>query len=110
MNRPRMSTAASALLRTLLNRATNHGDRILLTHWVSTDWRSVTFSGERHQAGFRLTGPDALALARQWTGGIEEADLPLGRHFVAEIALSQPLALQDDGSVLVELEALTLED
>lgn len=110
MNRPRMSQAACSLLRTLMRRADADRHRIFLTHWVSTDWQSLTFTGERHRAGFRIAAPDALALARRWTDGIEEADLPVGRGFVAEIGLTGPLALQDDGSVLVELEALTLED
>ncbi|WP_272873179.1 hypothetical protein [Sphingomonas arenae] len=43
-------------------------------------------------------------------GGIEEADLPLGRGFVGDIALAGPVAPQPDGSVLVDVEALTLED
>lgn len=110
MTRPRMSAASSALLRALLRRARIAENRILLTHWLSTDWRSLTFSGERHQAGFRITGVDALGIARRWTDGIGEADLPLSRGFVADLGLSGPLTLQADGSVLVELEALTLED
>ena len=110
MNRPRMSAAASSLLRTLLRRAQLPADRILLTHWISTDWQSLTFSGERHQAGFRVRGAGAAEAVGQWLDGIEEADLPLGRYFVAEIGLSREPVAQDDGSVLVELEALTLED
>ena len=110
MNRPRMSAAASSLLRILLRRSELPADRILLTHWISTDWQSLTFSGERHQAGFRVTGPGAAEAVAQWLDGIEEVDLPLGRCFVAEIGLSAEPAVQNDGSVLVELEALTLED
>jgi hypothetical protein len=85
-------------------------DRILLTHWIATDWQSLTFVGERHEAGFRITGEDALHLAKSWTSGLDDADLPIGRGFVAEIGLARPLSLQDDGSVLVDIEALTLED
>lgn len=110
MSAPRMSASASALLRALLRRATPHEDRISLTHCVSVDWCSVTFAGQRHQLGFRVTGPDPAALATSWMGGIEEADLPLGRGFVGDIALAGPVASQPDGSVLVDVEALTLED
>ena len=110
MNRPRMTAASSALLRALLKRAGDERDRIILTHWVATDWQSLTFCGERHQAGFRITGEGAFELAQRWTSGLEDADLPLGRGFLAEIDLAQPMKLQDDGSVLVDLEALTLED
>lgn len=42
--------------------------------------------------------------------GIEEADLPIGRRFVADIAHLGELVRQEDGSVLVEVEALTIED
>lgn len=110
MSRPRLSAPATALVRVLLHRSSLRAGRILLTHCLSTEWRSLTFAGERHQLGFRITGDDALAHARALVDGIEEADLPIGRGFVADIALAAPLAPQEDGSVLVELEALTLED
>lgn len=111
MSRPRLSAPASALVRVLLRRSNLRADRILLTHCLSTEWRSLTFAGERHQLGFRITGDDALAQASALVDGIEEADLPIGGGgFVADIAHTGALVPQDDGSVLVELEALTLED
>lgn len=110
MNRPLMSAASKALLRTLLGRAGANRDRIFLTHWIATDWQSLTFAGERHEAGFRIIGEDALQLAQDWTSALGDADLPIGGGFVAEIGLAKPIAVQDDGSVLVDLEALTLED
>ena len=110
MNRPLMSPVSSSLLRTLLRRAGADRNRIILTHWIATDWQSLTFSGERQQAGFRITGDEALQLAERWTSGLEDADLPLARGFVAEIGLTKPLVPDSDGSVLVDLEALTLED
>jgi hypothetical protein len=61
MNRLPMSAAASALLRAFLDRASLTRDRILLTHYRSVDWQSLTFIGERHEFGFRLVGPDADA-------------------------------------------------
>ena len=110
MSRPRLSAAASALVRVLLRRSNLRADRIFLTRCLSAEWRSLTFAGERHQLGFRISGDDALAHAGALVSGIEEADLPIGHGFVADIALATPLAAQEDGSVLVELEALTLED
>ena len=110
MSRPRLSASASALVRALLRRNDLQVDRIVLTHCLSTEWRSLTFTGERHQLGFRITGDDALARAEALVGGIEEADLPIGRGFVADIAHTGALVRQEDGSVLVEVEALTIED
>lgn len=110
MSRPRMSAPAAALVRALLRRTDAPGDRILLTHCLSTEWRSLTFAGERHQLGFRIVGDGAVSLAEKLVCGIDEADLPIGRGFVADIAHTNRLAAQEDGSVLVELEALTLED
>ena len=110
MSRPLLSSAGGALLRALLTKANNEQHRIVLTSWVSVDWQSLTFAGERHQASFRINGADAAELGRRWTHGLDEAELPLGGgRFVADIKVGAQTA-QPDGSVLVELEALTLED
>lgn len=111
MNRLRMTPAASSLLRNLLGRAPNERNRIVLSDWTSIDWQSLTFNGERHRAGFVISGSDAMALAMSWTEGLEDAEFDLGANgFVAEIALAAPPSLRDDGSVLVQIEALTLAD
>ena len=44
-----MSPAASNLIRALIARAGVPRDRILLTDVQSTDWQSLTLTGERHQ-------------------------------------------------------------
>ena len=111
MNRPRMTSAASALLRALLSRPGADRNRIVLSNWTTIDWHSLTFTGERHLAGFVVSGPDAAAQACRWTDGLEQAELDVGASsFVAEIALSGPPTLREDGSVLIELEALTIAD
>lgn len=111
MNRLPMTCAASALLRSLLARAGDHRSRILLSDWTTTDWQSLTFIGERHRAGFVLSGPQPLELASAWTDGLGDAEFDLGSSgFVAEIALREPPALRSDGCVLVRLEALTIAD
>ena len=111
MTRSLLSRSAGALMRCLLQRAGNDRNRILLSSWLSVDWQSLTFVGERHQASFRLTGPDAMALARRWTDGIEDAELDVGKGlFVAELAVSGRPVVEADGSVIVSLEALTLAD
>jgi hypothetical protein len=83
-----MSSAGTALLRALLSRESDHRHRILLSNWCSVDWQSLTFSGERHQAGFVIRGPEALELARRWTTSLGDAEFDIGRgKFVADIAL-----------------------
>lgn len=111
MNRPRMTSAASALLRTLLERAGPDRNRILLSDWTSVDWHSLTFAGERHCAGFVFLGEDAAERAGQWADGLPEAEFDIGpSRFVAEIALAVPPEAREDGSVLVQIEALTIAD
>jgi len=106
-----LSSAGGALMRALLARANDDRRRILLTSWMSVDWQSLTFVGERHMASFSLSEPDAHGLAGRWLDGIEEAELPLGGgRFVADIKVTNRSAPAADGSVVVELEALTLED
>ena len=111
MNRLRMTSAASSLCRALLKRAGVGQNRILLSDWTSVDWQSLTFSGERHHAGFAVTGADAASLAARWTEGLGDAEFAVGSAgFVAEIALSGPPVVRDDGAVQVEIEALTIAD
>ncbi len=109
MNRPRMTSAACGLLRALVARAGH--DRILLSDWTTIDWHSLTFSGEKHHAGLVFSGPDASARVDRWAAGLAEAELDLGTSaFLAEIALAAPPRTRADGSVLVEVEALTIAD
>ena len=50
-----------------------------------------------------------MDLATRWTKDIGDAELPMGRgRFVADITVPNDLWLRDDGSVLIEVEALTL--
>jgi hypothetical protein len=111
MSRPMLSAAGAALLRMLLDRAADDRQRFLLSSWTSVDWQSMTFNGERHRAAFRLTGPDAMQVARRWTDGLEDAEFDLGpTRFLAEIAVSDgPVDHGADG-VTLALEALTLAD
>lgn len=111
MTRSLLSRSAGALMRTLLERAGNDRNRILLSSWTSVDWQSLTFVGERHEASFRITGQEAAKLARRWTDGLEDAELDLGGGmFVAELSIVQLSPVGSDGSVVVALEALTLTD
>jgi hypothetical protein len=105
-----MTGAATALLRLLLQRAGEERHRILLSHWSSVDWQSLTFTGERHEASFTVAGEDAMALAGQWTAGVGEDKFDLPSGFVAEIGVSAAPSRREDGLVTVGIEALTLAD
>lgn len=104
-----LSRAASGLLRALLRRAGEDKHRILLTGIRSTDWQSLTFTGERHVLALRFTGDCARALAHSLTDGITEAEFNVPGHIVADIAADPPMA-GEDGSVVVAIEALTISE
>lgn len=105
-----MSPAAAGMLRSLLRRAGVNRDRILLTEFRSTDWQSLTFIGERHQIRLRIPSPDAASVAAKLVDGIEDAEFVVPGHVVADITLTGEPEQQQDGSVLVALEALTVEE
>jgi len=108
MMKPKLSVAASGLLRALLARTGVDRDRILICDWTSVDWQSLTFVGERHQACFRITGPDASQILAMIADGLEDAEFAIPGQIVADIALAgEPLG-QADGSILVTIEALTI--
>jgi len=110
MNKLAMSTAAAGLLRGLLARAGSDRNRILLTGLRSTDWQSVTFIGERHQFHLRVPGPGAEAVVQRIVAGIEDADFRIPGHILADILVSGPPRRDCDGSISVELEALTIAE
>lgn len=110
MMRIAMSPAAAGLLRGLLARAGVERDRILLTEFRSTDWQSLTFVGERHELRLRVTGPQAPSIARRLVDGIEDAELSVPRHTVADIAAVGEPCVGADGSATVTLEALTVAE
>ena len=110
MNRLAISPAAATLLRLLIARSGAPRDRILLTDVQSIDWRSLTFTGERHQIRLRVTGPGARPIVDRMCGGVEDAEFSIPGLVVADIApvgAPQPAL---DGSLSVMIEALTISD
>lgn len=105
-----MSTAASGLLRAVLDRAGDRRDRILLSEIRSVDWQSLTFAGERHVISLRIPAPDAEVAAHRLVDGIEDAEFHIVGHIVADIAVSSPPARAADGSVTLGIEALTVDE
>jgi hypothetical protein len=82
----------------------------MLTEFRSTDWQSLTFTGEQHMIRLRIPGPDAAALASRLLDGLEDAQIPIPGHFVADIALRGDPDTDADGSITLVLEALTVEE
>lgn len=105
-----MSTAAAGLLRALLARAGVDRNRILLSDFRSTDWNSLTFAGERHEITLRIPGPNARTVAALLIEGLEDADFTIPGQIVADITLAKLPVDQRDGSILIEIEALTVAE
>jgi hypothetical protein len=109
MMRLPMSAAAAGLLRSLLARGGVDRDRILLTEFRSTDWQSLTFTGEQHQIGLRISAPDASQIADRLVNGLGDCEFSLPGHLVADIALAGGPEQREDGSIALTIEALTVE-
>jgi hypothetical protein len=105
-----MSPAAAGLLRALLNRVGIDRDRILLTEFRSTDWRSLTFTGERHRIDLRIPGPGAADIADLMTRGLADAEFAIPNQIVADIAVAGAMVEHPDGAISLTIEALTVEE
>lgn len=105
-----MSSAASNLLRALIARAGVPRDRILLTDVRSTDWQSLTLTGERHVLELRVSPPHSDAIAKRMCVGLEDAEFSIPAIIVADIAVLEGPVLENDGSTRIAIEALTIEE
>src|SRR6476646_3168443 len=110
MIRPPLSDAAAGLLRALLTRAGVSRNRILLTEFSSVDWHSLTFAGEQHHIVFRIPGPDPGSVVTRLTGGLADAEFAIPGQIVADIAVIGTPHVAADGSMSVEIEALTIAE
>ena len=104
-----MSGAAAQLHRSLVARIGLDPDRVLIGRFHSVDWQSLTFTGERHELSLRLTGPDPDQALARLRDGLADAEWRLFGHIVADIVIVGD-EVSDDGSIWVDLEALTLTD
>ena len=107
MKRLLLSGAATQLLRSLVARTGLGGDRISVGRFHSVDWQSLTFIGERHEISLRLLGPGSRLAFAKLSDGLSEAEWQLIGHVVADMVIVREKS-SDDGSILVEIEALTL--
>ena len=110
MKRIAMSAAASGLLRALIARAGVPRDRILLTNFRSTDWQSLTFSGERHELCLRVPGPDSTGVVEHLCRDLESAEFNIPGQIVADVGLAGMPVRADDGSTSLTIEALTIAE
>ena len=110
MMRPPLSRVATVLLRQLLDRAEVPREAVLIRQFRSTDWHSLTYEGERHEISLRLPAPSAARAAARLADGLEDAEFSLPGHIVADIALREAPAVEPDGSIGIEIEALTIAD
>jgi hypothetical protein len=105
-----MSTAAAALLRVLIARSSAPHDRILLSDAQSIDWRSLTFTGERHLIELRVAGPDSQLVVEQMCAGLEDAEFSIPGVIVADIGVARAPSRAADGSTSLTIEALTVTE
>ena len=105
-----MSAAAAGLLRGLLARVGEPRNRILLTEFRSVEWQSLTFVGERHLLALRLVGPNPDDTLNRLTSGLADAEFEIPGHIVADIALIGPPRHEDEGTITLDLEALTIAE
>jgi len=108
--RPALSVAAAGLLRSLLARAGVDRNRIYLMDFRSVDWQSLTFIGEQHEISLRLPSGDADSIVARLGENLEDVEWQIPGQIVADIALDGPPVVSDDGSVVLNMEALTIAE
>ena len=105
-----ISPAATALLRALIGRAAVDRNRILLTDAHSTDWQSLTFTGERHHLSLRVTGFDSREVVERMCVGLADAEFSIPGVLVADIAIVGNPRSASDGATELVVEALTISE
>ncbi len=105
-----MSPAAAGLLRALLGRAGVDRNRIMLSDFRSSEWCSLTFTGERHRIHLRVPGPGAAAVASCLTRDLGNAEFHIPGQIVADIAVEGAMIEHPDGAISLTIEALTVEE
>lgn len=97
--------AAVLLERALIADAARSAVMLEVTAGNATRWASATFVGARH----RLTLSAARDLnADTWLGELEDAELPVRGHLVADVQVVR--IVRADGRVVAEVEVLTVEE
>jgi hypothetical protein len=106
----RLSPAATHFLRALLGRAGLAADRVRIRRFRSVDWQSLTFIGERHELTLAIPQPNAAPGADRLRLGLADAEWPLpGGAVVADVVVVRETS-EPDGTIVLDLEALTLSE
>ena len=103
-----MNDATTALLRAVQLRF--GGLHVVVEEIRSRSWASATFAGARHELTFRIEGENAGEAADTFLATLTEAEFELRNHILADVALVAEERLEDENSVRISLEALTVED
>jgi hypothetical protein len=104
-----LSRAGAGLVRTLVARGQDKDNRIFLREIRSEDWQSLVFTGERHLVSLGIAGPDAARAANLLCERLADAEFEIAGTIVADISAGRPRP-EADGSILVEIEALTIDE
>lgn len=104
----RFHDATSEVVRSLRNSFGGLG--LVFEEIRSRSWASVTFSGARHELGFRVCGEGAAEAADHFVRHLEAREFQLRGHIMADIALVSEERPDGAGWVRISLEALTVED
>jgi hypothetical protein len=76
----------------------------------SIDWRSLTFTGERHVIRLRVPGPDSKSIVERMCAGLEDVEFSIPGVIVADIGLTEAPSHALDGSTSIAVEALTVAE
>lgn len=106
MPRPERRDAHGRLAAALLALA---GEGTRLDEAGARPWCSATFIGAQHWFTLLMTGADAAARADRLAAAVPEANLAIPGHIVADVTVDA-LRPQADGTVLIDLAALTVEN
>ena len=104
--KPLVNDATTALLRAIRVNLVNFG--FIVEEIKSRSWASATFTGARHELGFRITGEGAAAAVQAFAERLDAREFELRGHIVADISLVAKEPLPE--SARIRIEALTVED
>lgn len=95
--------AATLLRRALTQHAEHCGVRLEYHATHAERWASATFVGAQHQLGLTVTGTGLAA----WIAALDEVDLPLRGHLVADLIVTTVTYADDRADIAIEV--LTVE-
>lgn len=99
----RGTDAAGPLARRIVADGARAGLGVTVVEARATRWASATFVGARHRLVLAITGA-----AEAWLAALPEAELPIGAHLVADLAV---VAVEpDEAGCRATIEVLTVED